>query len=86
MIFTCPDCGSHKVENIYEDVLMYTRLNPIDGSIVEDEYQGGTYLRSECVSCGHEVSDNRYHLLEIGLLELGDFESYAEGSDTTDSN
>jgi len=60
--FTCPDCGSHRLEEILTDVILTTEIIDVGpGGDLEyaDGGQGdeGEVDRYQCLDCGHVIPD-----------------------------
>jgi len=60
--FTCPDCGSHRLEEVMDDVTMTTEILSVGpGGDLEygDNSAGdsGTVDRYQCLNCGHVIPD-----------------------------
>lgn len=72
-LFTCPDCGRHRLEEVMENVVVTTVLEGIgeDGDVDygEQSNEHGYVVRYQCVDCGHElVDEDGDHIVDAETL------------------
>ena len=80
--FTCPECGSHDLEAVQEEITAYSRVSAIysDGSDDWVDYDAPSVddcdipesALYQCASCGHELKDESGRSV-IGETQLFDW-------------
>ena len=71
--FTCPDCGSHVLEEIMVDVTVASRVSVISSSdgleYGEQTNSSGIVDRYQCENCGKVVAENEEALFTSDALK-----------------
>jgi predicted RNA-binding Zn-ribbon protein involved in translation (DUF1610 family) len=71
-LFTCPECGKHRLEEVMTEVVQSSVIDTIE--VVGDEvaceyglcsYEGGEVSHYQCVDCGHVVAESVNELREF---------------------
>jgi DNA-directed RNA polymerase subunit RPC12/RpoP len=71
-LFTCPQCGSHKLDEVMIGVIQTTDITAVERTSegLACDYgdctlDGGTVAHYQCGQCGHEIASDEDELAEI---------------------
>ena len=71
-VFTCPECGSHKLDEVMDEVMQTTEVTSValtEAGVAceygECSHDGGFVINFSCGACGFPVADD-----EAGLVKF----------------